>query len=93
LDESLWILSHHVPFFAAFVWLKCEGDVEDCETFLRGYKIITRSGTQFGASPKYVRISMLDTDETFIQFIERLSAIQEREWKLTSCVYHMYIHA
>ncbi|XP_014490583.1 tryptophan aminotransferase-related protein 2 isoform X2 [Vigna radiata var. radiata] len=63
----------------AFVWLKCEGDVEDCETFLRGHKIITRSGTQFGASPKYVRISMLDTDETFIQFIERLSAIQELE--------------
>jgi len=64
---------------AAFVWLKCEGDVEDCETFLRGHKIITRSGRQFGASPKYVRISMLDTDETFIQFIERLSAIQELE--------------
>ncbi|CAJ1943795.1 unnamed protein product [Sphenostylis stenocarpa] len=63
----------------AFVWLKCEKDVEDCETFLRGHKIITRSGIQFGASPKYVRISLLDTDETFIQLIERLSAIHERE--------------
>ncbi|KAK7347051.1 hypothetical protein VNO80_21577 [Phaseolus coccineus] len=63
----------------AFMWLKCEGDVEDCETFLRGHKILTRSGRQFGASPKYVRISMLDTDETFIQLLERLSAIQELE--------------
>ncbi|KAK8471339.1 hypothetical protein PHAVU_003G203500 [Phaseolus vulgaris] len=62
----------------AFMWLKCV-DVEDCETFLRGHKILTRSGRQFGASPKYVRISMLDTDETFIELIERLSAIQELE--------------
>ncbi|KAK7389106.1 hypothetical protein VNO78_23938 [Psophocarpus tetragonolobus] len=62
-----------------FIWLKCEGDIEDCESFLRGHKIITRSGKHFGASPKYVRISMLDTDGTFLQLIDRLSAIQERE--------------
>ncbi|KAI4343719.1 hypothetical protein L6164_011035 [Bauhinia variegata] len=59
----------------AFVWLKCEGDIEDCERFLRGHKILTRSGIQFGVGPKYVRVSMLDTDENFIQFIDRLSAI------------------
>ncbi|TKY55241.1 Tryptophan aminotransferase-related protein 2 [Spatholobus suberectus] len=63
----------------AFMWLKCEGDIEDCESFLRGHKILTRSGRHFGASPKYVRISMLDTDETFIQLIGRLSALQEQE--------------
>ncbi|KAG4389902.1 hypothetical protein GLYMA_06G179000v4 [Glycine max] len=60
----------------AFVWLKCEGNVEDCESFLRGYNILTRSGIHFGVSPKYVRISMLDTDENFNQFLDRLSAIQ-----------------
>ncbi|KAH1112017.1 hypothetical protein GLYMA_04G186700v4 [Glycine max] len=59
----------------AFVWLKCEGNVEDCESFLRGHNILTRSGTHFGVSPKYVRISMLDTDENFNQFLDRLSAI------------------
>ncbi|KAI4336200.1 hypothetical protein L6164_014755 [Bauhinia variegata] len=59
----------------AFVWLKCEGDIEDCERFLRGHKILTRSGVQFGVDPKYVRVSMLDTDENFIHFIDRLSAI------------------
>ncbi|KAL5064599.1 hypothetical protein RYX36_026336 [Vicia faba] len=60
----------------AFAWLKCEGDIEDCESFLRGHKILTRSGKQFGASPKYVRISMVDTDDNFMQFIDRLSTIQ-----------------
>ncbi|RDX64259.1 Tryptophan aminotransferase-related protein 2, partial [Mucuna pruriens] len=62
-----------------FAWLKCEGDIENCESFLRGHKILTRGGRHFGASLKYVRISMLDTDETFIQLIDRLSAIQEQE--------------
>ncbi|KAJ1377430.1 Pyridoxal phosphate-dependent transferase, major domain [Sesbania bispinosa] len=61
----------------AFAWLKCEGDIEDCESFFRGHKILTRSGRQFGVSPKYIRISMLDTDENFFQFIDRLSAIQQ----------------
>lgn len=61
----------------AFAWLKCEGDIEDCDSFLRGHKILTRSGKQFGASPKYVRISMLDTDEHFMQLIDRLTTIQK----------------
>ncbi|KAG2399198.1 Tryptophan aminotransferase-related protein [Vigna angularis] len=60
----------------AFVWLKCEGNVEDCESFLRAHNILTRSGKHFGVSPKYVRISMLDTDENFSHFLERLSAIK-----------------
>ncbi|KAK7330526.1 hypothetical protein VNO77_24721 [Canavalia gladiata] len=63
----------------AFAWLKCEGDIEDCESFLREHKILTRGGGHFGASLKYVRISMLDTDETFLQLIDRLSAIQRQE--------------
>lgn len=62
-------------YFAAFAWLKCEGNVEDCESFLREHKILTRSGRHFGVSPKYVRISMLDTDENFSHFIDRLSSI------------------
>ncbi|XP_028765189.1 tryptophan aminotransferase-related protein 2 [Neltuma alba] len=60
----------------AFVWLKCERDIEDCESFLRGHKILTRSGRHFGVCPKYVRISMLDTDENFMRFLDRLSAIR-----------------
>ncbi|KAK6924812.1 Alliinase, C-terminal [Dillenia turbinata] len=59
----------------AFAWLKCDGEIEDCESFLRSHKILTRSGRHFGVSPKYVRVSMLDRDEIFDLFVERLSNI------------------
>lgn len=61
----------------AFAWLKCEGDVDDCEEFFRGQKILTRSGKYFGVSPKFVRISMLDRDSNFNLFLRRLSKIQQ----------------
>ncbi|KAE8723978.1 Tryptophan aminotransferase-related protein 2 [Hibiscus syriacus] len=60
----------------AFAWVKCEGEIEDCESFFRGKKILTRSGTHFGVSPKYVRISMLDRDRNYDTFVERLSRIR-----------------
>ncbi|KAM7471277.1 hypothetical protein LguiA_009460 [Lonicera macranthoides] len=59
----------------AFAWLKCESELEDCESFLRSHKILTRGGKHFGVSPKYVRISMLDRNEKFNLFAERLSRI------------------
>ncbi|XP_043724904.1 tryptophan aminotransferase-related protein 2-like [Telopea speciosissima] len=59
----------------AFAWLKCEGNIADCESFLREHKIITRSGKHFGVEAKYIRISMLDRDEIFNLFMERLSNI------------------
>ncbi|PKA63905.1 Tryptophan aminotransferase-related protein 2 [Apostasia shenzhenica] len=61
----------------AFAWLKCEGGIEDCESFLReNHKILTRSGKHFGAHMKFVRISMLDRDGTFNIFVERLMSIK-----------------
>ncbi|KAL6524509.1 Tryptophan aminotransferase-related protein 2 [Orobanche hederae] len=59
----------------AFAWLKCEGETEDCESFLRDHKILTRSGQYFGDISKYVRISVLPRDEIFDQFTERLAGI------------------
>ncbi|KAL4397409.1 hypothetical protein HN51_001914 [Arachis hypogaea] len=67
--------NHYTQPQPAFLWLKCEGLIEDCASFLRQHKILSRSGERFGVSPKYVRISMLDTDENFMEFIERLSSI------------------
>ncbi|KAG7954496.1 hypothetical protein I3843_11G021800 [Carya illinoinensis] len=32
----------------AFAWMKCEVDIEDCESFLQGHKILTRGGKEFG---------------------------------------------
>ncbi|THG14745.1 tryptophan aminotransferase-related protein 2-like isoform X1 [Camellia sinensis] len=60
----------------AFAWLKCEGEIEDCESFLRGHKILTRGGKHFGVCPKYVRISMLEREKNFDLFTQRLSTIQ-----------------
>ncbi|XP_068638097.1 tryptophan aminotransferase-related protein 2-like isoform X2 [Aristolochia californica] len=74
--------SEHCKFFGdmctshpAFAWLKCEGEIEDCEALLKSHKILTRGGKHFGEDPKYVRISMLDRHEVFALFIERLSAM------------------
>ncbi|KAH9624562.1 hypothetical protein KSS87_000716 [Heliosperma pusillum] len=59
----------------AFAWLKCEREVEDCESLLRKHKLLTRGGMHFGMSPQYVRISMLDRESNFNLFIKRLSTI------------------
>ncbi|XP_075494242.1 tryptophan aminotransferase-related protein 2-like [Primulina tabacum] len=59
----------------AFAWLKCEGEIYDCEKFLREHKILTRSGKHFGDSTKYVRVSVLPRDEEFQQFTDRLRSI------------------
>ncbi|KAI4329548.1 hypothetical protein MLD38_027924 [Melastoma candidum] len=59
----------------AFAWLKCEDGIEDCESFLRRFKIVTRGGRHFGVGPSYVRVSMLDRDRTFNLFVRRLSKI------------------
>ncbi|GJM94731.1 hypothetical protein PR202_ga11404 [Eleusine coracana subsp. coracana] len=61
---------------APFAWLRYEKeDVDDLEGFLREEKIMTRGGTRFGADGRVVRVSMLDTDEAFNVFIERLASL------------------
>ncbi|KAJ1282420.1 hypothetical protein BS78_03G050500 [Paspalum vaginatum] len=61
----------------AFAWLRCDReDVDDCASFLRGHKILTRSGSQFGADPRYVRVSMLDRDDAYDIFVKRLSSLR-----------------
>uniref|UniRef100_A0A0A9GGW1 Alliinase C-terminal domain-containing protein n=1 Tax=Arundo donax TaxID=35708 RepID=A0A0A9GGW1_ARUDO len=61
----------------AFAWLRCDGeDVEDCASFLLSHKILTRSGSQFGADPRYVRVSMLDRDDAYDIFVRRLSSLK-----------------
>ena len=50
--------------------------MENCAGFLRGHKILTRSGDQFGADPRYVRVSMLDRDDAYDIFISRLASLK-----------------
>ncbi|XP_020270596.1 tryptophan aminotransferase-related protein 2-like [Asparagus officinalis] len=62
--------------YPGFAWMKCEKEeIEDCESFLKGLKILTRGGKHFGVGMKYVRVSMLDREETFNLFIERLESL------------------
>ncbi|KAG5520827.1 hypothetical protein RHGRI_033407 [Rhododendron griersonianum] len=66
--------------------MKCnKEDVEDCEKFLRGQKIITRNGRRFRCDPKYVRVSLVGKEEEFKLFLERLLAIQGT----SNGIYHM----
>ena len=76
IKENEYILTFiFIYVFVAFAWLKCEGEVGDCESFLRKHKIYTRGGKHFGASTEYTRISMLSRDSEFKLFTERLPAI------------------
>lgn len=60
----------------AFAWLKCEGkEDEDCEKLLKSNRIISRSGRHFGAPQTYVRLSIIDRNQTFNLLLDRLSTI------------------
>nr|QID21114.1 tryptophan aminotransferase [Petunia x hybrida] len=63
----------------AFAWLKCEKSIDDCESFLKKHKILTRGGMYFGSSKKYVRISLIGHEEEYNEFIRRLSLINSVE--------------
>ncbi|KAJ0962526.1 hypothetical protein J5N97_027648 [Dioscorea zingiberensis] len=63
--------------FPAFAWVKCEWEeAEDCAEFLKKHNILTRSGKHFGVGINHARVSMLDRDETFDLFIQRLASIK-----------------
>ncbi|KAG6654993.1 hypothetical protein I3843_05G165200 [Carya illinoinensis] len=61
-----------VETLPAYAWLKCEEGIKDCEEFLRGIEIVGRGGKQFGADPKFARVSLLCREDDFNGFIERL---------------------
>ncbi|KAK7859480.1 L-tryptophan--pyruvate aminotransferase 1 [Quercus suber] len=59
---------------SAYAWLETKDDTEDCNEFLRGLKIIGKSGKICGAHQKFARINLMCREEEFNRFIERLSA-------------------
>ncbi|KAJ7953573.1 Tryptophan aminotransferase-related protein [Quillaja saponaria] len=60
----------------AFAWLKSKNGIDDCESCLRGLKILSRGGIRFGADPKYARLSMLSREDQFNEFLRRLSNVR-----------------
>lgn len=68
--------THYFPWLA-FAWLRYnKDDIEDLEAFLLEKKIITRGGTRFGVDARAVRVSMVDTDQAFNVFINRLATMK-----------------
>ncbi|KAG8067306.1 hypothetical protein GUJ93_ZPchr0005g15490 [Zizania palustris] len=66
-----------VAAYPPFAWLRCHKEgVDDLDGYLRERKIISRGGAKFGADGRFVRISMLDTDEAFAIFVDRLAAMK-----------------
>ncbi|CAH9119966.1 unnamed protein product [Cuscuta epithymum] len=66
---------HEFETQPAFAWMKCEGEINDCEGFLRKHKILSRGGKHFGSSSKYARVSVISHEEHFDEFIHRMDVI------------------
>uniref|UniRef100_A0A1D1Z982 Tryptophan aminotransferase-related protein 4 n=1 Tax=Anthurium amnicola TaxID=1678845 RepID=A0A1D1Z982_9ARAE len=64
----------------AYGWLKCEMEEDvDCKAVIRSGGIIGRPGSAFGADPRYVRLSLIKTQDDFDQLLGRLEALVARE--------------
>ncbi|XP_042480593.1 L-tryptophan--pyruvate aminotransferase 1-like [Macadamia integrifolia] len=72
------------PGFAFMKAKEEEEGIEDSESFLKEHKILTRGGKNFGSDSRYVRVSLLDREETFNSFLERFSTINSSSKKLES---------
>ncbi|KAK4756178.1 hypothetical protein SAY87_006305 [Trapa incisa] len=58
---------------AAYAWLRCEREEdEDCYDVLRSANIIGRKGEYFHAENRYVRLSLIRTEDDFNNLIYRL---------------------
>ncbi|RWR77534.1 tryptophan aminotransferase-related protein 4-like protein [Cinnamomum micranthum f. kanehirae] len=62
----------------AYAWLKCEMDA-DCERVLRAAGIMGRPGKEFGASSRYIRLSLIKTQDDFDLLLQRINALVDQE--------------
>lgn len=58
----------------AYAWLQCKEDV-NCTSFLSTVNLIAESGTLFGSTQQYVRLSMLLPDVEFEIMIEKFKLL------------------
>lgn len=60
----------------AYAWLKCEREEDkDCYAVLEAAKILGRRGSLFGAEERYVRLSLLKTQDDFDILVYRLKIL------------------
>ncbi|CAI9116469.1 OLC1v1017622C1 [Oldenlandia corymbosa var. corymbosa] len=64
----------------AFAWIRCENDEdEDCHAVLKEAKIIGRAGHVFGAQSRYVRLSLVNSQDDFNLLQHRLEMLVFKE--------------
>ena len=60
----------------AYAWVKCEREEDkDCYAVLNAAKIIGRQGNLFGVEDRYVRLSLIRSQDDFDNLIERLKKL------------------
>ncbi|KAL0324887.1 UNVERIFIED_CONTAM: Tryptophan aminotransferase-related protein 4 [Sesamum radiatum] len=62
----------------AYAWLKCERD-SNCSAVLRAAKIIGREGSLFESNDRYVRLSLLRSQDDFDLLLRRLNDLISKE--------------
>ncbi|KAF3445640.1 hypothetical protein FNV43_RR10816 [Rhamnella rubrinervis] len=69
----------------AYAWLKCEREEDkDCYGVLKAANIISRKGSLFGAESRYVRLSLLRTQDDFDLLLQRLNKLVLEEDNIKS---------
>ncbi|OMO73505.1 EGF-like, alliinase [Corchorus capsularis] len=64
----------------AYAWLKCEREEEkDCYAVHKAANIIGHEGSVFGAEDRYIRLSMIGTQDEYDLLIDRLNKLVSEE--------------
>ena len=68
----------------AYAWIKCEIEEEkDCYAVLRAADIIGRAGSRFGADERFVRLSLVKTQDDFDILLRQLNKLAFQEYHKT----------
>jgi hypothetical protein len=69
-------------FIAAFAWLKCEKEEDkNCFEVLKTSNIIGREGSLFGAESRFVRLSLVQSQDDFDLLLQRMETLVVLEEK------------
>jgi hypothetical protein len=71
---------NNTRLMTAYAWVKCEREEDrDCYSVLEAGSITGREGGLFGAEDRYVRLSLIRSQDDFDLMLHRLSKISGEE--------------